>query len=98
MKMFVAMAVLGVAFTAGQASAQELQFDAYGRPISTRAPVVQDGYGAGVNRDTYGQPQVYRDATGAVLDPVQQQGVQRDRFAPGLSMDQYGRPVTDSKP
>jgi hypothetical protein len=65
------------------------------QPTETVTP---DGYGLGVNRDTYGRPHVYRSQDGTAVDPIFQNGVKRNAYGLGVHQDQFGRPVFDSAP
>ena len=60
--------------------------------------VTPNGYGLGVNSDSYGRPHVYRAQDGTAVEPIFQGGVKRDVFGPGVHQDQFGRPVYDSAP
>jgi hypothetical protein len=80
--------VLSVVLAAAPVAAQD--YPDY-RPLD---PVVQDGYGLGVNRDGAGRPTRYRHGDGTRMDPISR--VKRDAYGLGVHSDQYGRPVYDT--
>lgn len=105
----VVLAAAAVAIPAAPAGAQSNEsymgrYDTYTPSNSWQTErmgtpsVTPNGYGLGVNTDTYGRPHTYRTQDGTAVDPIFQGGVKRDGYGAGVHMDQFGRPVYDSAP